>query len=66
MQHSLGRDELKLMRQIAARGSLHTAGTAENRRTLTALQKRGFVANNALTKKGWKALREVDDDSWSD
>ena len=64
MRDELTDIELRLMRRIAG-GVLTSIGSVEDDRVMAALRKRGLLNSNGLSNKGWNALREVDDDTWS-
>jgi hypothetical protein len=53
------------MRKFAGAGPKFSPETPAEKRAFAALRKRNFVANG-LTKQGWKALRQFDDEAWSD
>lgn len=56
--------ELSLMRRTAGSGRV-LAETMEEQQALVALVKK-IMTQHGLTTEGWKALKEIDDDLWSD
>ena len=65
MNDDLTERELKVMRKLAGCGSRYTPETIEDEHALATLRKKKFVSRG-LTVEGWRVLRELDDDTWSD
>jgi hypothetical protein len=57
--------ELSLMRRTAGSGRVPEETIAEDQ-ALVALLKKKIMTARGLTKEGWDALKEIDDDWWND